>query len=132
MPGLIEQLPEAQREFIISSLSLETIVVFAPIIERISALIIHITAAVFVVLALKYGLKYLLAAVMYKSLVDGIIPLLQPLLADPSVYNYYIVEIPFVVIAVLSVVVLKKLESRLSAEDLYVMHRKGEEEVVRE
>jgi len=113
MPGLIEQLPEAQREFIVSSLSLDTIVVFAPIIERISALIIHIAAAVFVVLALKTGLRYLLAAVMYKSLVDGIIPLLQPLLANPSVYNYYITEVPFVVIAVLSIFALKGLKNKL-------------------
>ncbi len=113
MPGLIEKIPEAQREFIVSSLSLETIVVFAPIIERISALIIHVTAAVLVILALRSGLKYLFAAIAYKSLVDGIIPLLQPLLAQPSVYNYYIVEIPFIIIAALSVIALKKLEAKL-------------------
>ncbi|RLE62467.1 MAG: hypothetical protein DRJ38_09585 [Thermoprotei archaeon] len=113
VPELIEQIPEAQREIIVSSLNLETIVIFAPIIERASALIIHITSAILVVLALKYGLKYLLAAIAYKSLVDGIIPLLQSLLANPSVYNYYITEIPFIVIAILSIIVLGKLKDKL-------------------
>lgn len=107
MPQLIEQVPEQQREFIEASLNLDTLVIFAPIIERISTLIIHITAAILVVLSLRQKPSYLLAAIAYKSIVDGIIPIIKPLLMAPSISNYYLAEIPFIIIAALSLPLMK-------------------------
>ena len=111
-PELLEKIPEAQRAIVEASLNLDTIVIFAPIIERTMTLIIHVTAAVLVVLAFKRGVKYLITSIAYKSLVDGIIPLLKPLLANPTVANYYLVEIPFIVIALASMPVLRFLSKK--------------------
>jgi len=74
-PSMIQILPEYQREMILKELEMETLVIFAPIMERISTIFIHIFSFLLVVFAVKSGKKfYLWLSIGFKSLVDGMIP----------------------------------------------------------
>ncbi len=98
-PALVELLPPAQQ----AALDLPTILVFAPIIERTAAVMIHVFSSMLVVYAVvKRKINYLFISILFKTLVDGIIPLLTYAFDLTTVTGIYMIEIPFVVLGVLA------------------------------
>lgn len=98
-PGLVELLSPAQQ----AALDLPTILVFAPIIERASALMIHVFGSMLVIYAVgKRKINYLFISILFKTLVDGMIPLLTYVFDLTTVAGMYMVEIPIVVLGVLA------------------------------
>jgi len=112
MPSTLEQIPVEQRMIIERQLNQSTLNIFAPIIERAVTIVIHVFATILVFLAIKYGIKYLVLSIIYKSIVDGIIPLLNPLLSNPTIYNVYLAEAPFITICIISILILKLVDFR--------------------
>jgi uncharacterized membrane protein YhfC len=103
-PQIISMLPEATQTVILSQLNSSSWIVFGPIIERIAVMFIHIFSTLLVVYSIKSGkIKYLIISILFKTLVDGIIPWLvysmRPLTDLP---NAYIIEIPFIILALVS------------------------------
>lgn len=103
-PEIISMLPEAVQTVIASQLNSSSWIVLGPIIERIAILFIHVFSTLLVVYAIKSRkIKYLIVSILFKALVDGIIPWLvysmQPLTALP---NAYMIEIPFIILALIS------------------------------
>jgi uncharacterized membrane protein YhfC len=111
-PSIISQLPQASR----ASLDLPTIVVFAPIIERVFTLFIHVFSSVLVVYAaVRRKAGYLALSILFKTFVDGMVPSLTTNLNLTTVSGIYVAEIPVVVLGVASFLmtklVLKKFQT---------------------
>jgi uncharacterized membrane protein YhfC len=103
-PDVIALIPEAAQSAIIAQLNASSWIVFGPIIERIGVMFIHVFGTLLVLYAVRSGkIVYLVVSILFKTLVDGIIPwlvyVMQPLTELP---NAYIVEIPFIILALIA------------------------------
>lgn len=114
-PDLINLVPEPVREILLANLNASSWIVFAPIIERVSIMFIHVFSALLVLYAIKSRkLIYLVYSILFKTLVDGIIPWLaysmQPLY---EVANAYMIQIPFIILALISYFGIRWLKPKL-------------------
>ncbi|RLJ07096.1 MAG: hypothetical protein DRP16_04110 [Candidatus Aenigmatarchaeota archaeon] len=92
-PPLIQTVPEAYRQALITELNMNSLVVFAPVIERIMTIIIHIFAFSLVFYAVKSRNNfYLVFSVLFKALVDGIIPFLLYTFQKNTLAGIYSIE----------------------------------------
>jgi uncharacterized membrane protein YhfC len=98
-PQLVSLLPPAQQ----ASLDLPTIVAFAAIIERTFILFVHIFASVLVVLSVVApATRYLVYSILFKTLVDGMIPFLTTYVDTTTVAGIYEVELPIVGLGIIA------------------------------
>jgi uncharacterized membrane protein YhfC len=98
-PGLESLLPLSQQ----LALNFPTIVAFAAIIERVSALAIHVFSSMLVVYAVaKRKINYLFISIAFKSLVDGMLPALGYYIDFTTVLGIYTAEIPILILGVIS------------------------------
>jgi len=110
-PSLIEQLPSSVQ----LQLSLPTVVIFAPIMERFFTLMIHILGSLLVIYAvIRRRKSYLVASILYKGLVDGIIPVIGQNVDLTTVQGIYLAETPFVGIGVLTILCIYLMRRRYS------------------
>jgi uncharacterized membrane protein YhfC len=80
-----------------------TIIVLAPIIERIAAVSIHVFSSVLVVYAVaKKETNYLFASISFKAVVDGIAPLLGYLFDLSSIEGIFAAEIPMIALGLIA------------------------------
>lgn len=99
-PSLASLLPLEQQ----ASLDLPTVIVLAPIIERASAIAIHVFGSLLVVYAVaKKKINYLFASILFKTFVDGIVPLLGYAFDLSSVAGMFTAEIPIVALGLISI-----------------------------
>ncbi len=95
MPGVLESLPDAVRQQLTDTLNQSTLVVIPPILERAMVLTMHVFATLLVVLSVNLKRKdYLLYSILFKALLDGIVPLLLYLFPAGSLLNAYLIELP--------------------------------------
>ncbi|MBM3304140.1 MAG: YhfC family intramembrane metalloprotease [Candidatus Aenigmarchaeota archaeon] len=100
-PQILDQLDVVTKDMVLSSLSQETLIVVPAIVERIAAIFIHTFAAVLVIASANTKrMKYVWGSVVYKSVTDGMIPLLTAL-AGMGILSSYTIEIPVIVLAVI-------------------------------
>lgn len=98
-PGLASSLPAATQ----ASLDLPTLSLFAPIIERVFTLLIHVFSSLLVIYAVLSGkIRYLVYSILFKSLVDGMIPALTSVVNATTLAGIYEIEIPIAVLGVIS------------------------------
>ena len=98
-PQLLDSLDMVSKDMLLSSLGQNTLVVVPAVIERVAAIFIHTFAAVLVFASVNTKKsKYIWGSVAYKSVTDGIVPLL-PLLAGAGIISSFAMEVPFVVLA---------------------------------
>jgi uncharacterized membrane protein YhfC len=101
-PDMLSALSVDQQAAVLSQLSLSTWIIFAPIIERISVLFIHIFAALLVVYSVKEKKPlYFLASFLYKTVTDGMIPLLVFYVGTATILDSYVLEIPVVILGII-------------------------------
>ncbi|BAI62019.1 conserved hypothetical protein [Methanocella paludicola SANAE] len=95
-PTLFMMLPAStQQQFELSFIPI-------PIIERLAVLFAHVFATVLTIYAVKLAdLKWLLIAVVYKTLIDGPLPLFTHYLGYLGISMYYLVEAYLIVLAVI-------------------------------
>jgi len=97
-PQIIDLLPPGQRASVLSQLTLPSILVLAPIIERASTILVHIFCAVLVIQAVKTRrIEYFLFSFVFKTAVDGVLPMLTLMFDRTSVTGVYSI-LAFVVI----------------------------------
>jgi uncharacterized membrane protein YhfC len=111
-PSLVSSLPAATQ----ASLDLPTITVLAPIIERIFTLLIHVFSSLLVVYAVVNGkIRYLWYSILFKSLVDGMIPALTSLVNTATVVGLYEIEIPIAILGIFSFYGIKRASRKFKA-----------------
>jgi uncharacterized membrane protein YhfC len=95
-PTLFMMLPAStQQQFELSFIPI-------PVIERLAVLFAHVFATVLAIYAVKLAdLRWLLISVVYKTLVDGPLPLFNYYLGYMGVNLYYLVEVYLIMLAVL-------------------------------
>lgn len=92
-PSVLDSLPAGQRELVAKQLSYGPWIVPAPILERAFTLVAHMLATVLAIYAAKAGKpSFLAASVLYKTALDGPIPLFNPLVAEGGLVGLYLVE----------------------------------------
>jgi len=104
-PALLRILPGNIQIEYLKVLTAPTWFIFAPFLERTSALFIHIAACVLIFLAIKTKkLRYLWYAFGLKSLLDASVLCLAKVenLPLPFVINAYLIEIPIAILGVIS------------------------------
>lgn len=103
-PDIISFLPEAFQAVIVSQLNASSWIIFGPIIERIFVMFIHVFSTLLVLYAVKNKkIGYLVLSILFKTLVDGIIPwLVYSMGPITELPNAYIVEIPFIILAIIA------------------------------
>jgi uncharacterized membrane protein YhfC len=100
MPEIVATIPVEYQAGLIQQLSASSLFILPALIERIAATFMHIFAAVLVVYAIRSKqLKYLWYSVAYKTVVDGIVPVLVFALSPAtSLVGAYIIEIPIIIL----------------------------------
>jgi uncharacterized membrane protein YhfC len=95
-PTLFMMLPAStQQQFELSFIPI-------PVIERLAVLFAHVFATVLAIYAVKLAdLKWLLVAVVYKTLIDGPLPIFTHYLSYLGTGMYYLIELYLVVLAVI-------------------------------
>ena len=87
----------------LASLNMPTIVLFAPLIERLSTIAVHVFASLLVVYAVvKKKANYLAYSIAYKSLLDFMVPLLAHYLELTTVTGAYLAEVPIAIFGIAS------------------------------
>lgn len=102
MPEIIATVPAEFQATLIQQLSASTLMVIPAVVERIAAILIHVFSGVLVVYAVRTRkLKYLAYSVIFKAVVDGIIPPLV-LMLDPATFlaGAYLIEIPIIILGI--------------------------------
>ena len=98
-PSLVSSLPAVTQ----AALDLSTLSVFAPIMERIFTLLIHIFSSLLVIYAVVKGkIRYLVYSILFKSLVDGMIPALTSIFNSTTLVGLYEIEIPIAALGIIS------------------------------
>jgi uncharacterized membrane protein YhfC len=105
-PGLVELLPPAQQ----AALDLPTIAAFAAILERAFTLAIHVFASLLVVYAVvKRNKRYLAYSILFKALLDGLVPLIGYGFDLSAVEGIYMAEIPVMILGLLALYGTRRL-----------------------
>jgi uncharacterized membrane protein YhfC len=98
-PAIVEQLTPAQQ----ASLNLPVEFFLAPLIERVSALSIHIFASLLVFYAIaKKKASYLIGSVLFKAFIDGILPAIGYYIDLTTLQGIYVAEIPIAILGLLA------------------------------
>lgn len=111
-PDLINTLPLDQQTAILNQLNMSTWIIFAPIIERIAVLFIHIFAALLVIYSVKQkNFIYFLASFLCKTVTDGMIPLLIFYIGT-TILGIYLMEIPVVILGLIGYIGIKWIKKK--------------------
>ncbi len=98
-PSLASTLSPAQQ----APLNAPTVVAFAAILERAFVLMVHVFASVLVVYSVTSGkIRYLVYSILYKTLLDGMLPPLTTYINTSTVAGIYEVEVPIVILGILA------------------------------
>jgi uncharacterized membrane protein YhfC len=98
-PSLAATLSPAQQ----ASLNAPTIIAFAAIIERAFVLLIHIFTSVLVVFSVTAKMvRYLIYSILFKTLVDGMLPVLTTYINTSTVAGIYEIEVPVAVLGIIA------------------------------
>jgi uncharacterized membrane protein YhfC len=98
-PQLAATLSPAQQ----ASLNAPTIVAFAAILERAFVLLIHVFASLLVVYSVVSGmLRYLVYSILFKTLVDGMLPALTTYISASTIAGIYEIEVPIAALGVIA------------------------------
>ncbi len=92
-PPIIDLLPAADRAALLTQLTLPSILIMAPIIERAFTIMLHVFCTVLVIQAVKTRrTEYFMLSLVYKTLADGMLPLLTMTFDRSTVAGVYSIE----------------------------------------
>jgi uncharacterized membrane protein YhfC len=100
-PGLLDSLSPALQQAYSAQFALGPALIGPPLIERASTLFIHSFAVVLVFLAMRNGKGPFILAVLYSSITDGIIPILNLYISSTTLRGVYLIETPFVALGII-------------------------------
>ena len=112
LPSAFESLPQALQK----SLSLPTIVVFAPIAERAFAILLHLFASLMLIYAASRAKSiYFVASILFRALADGLVSTIHHFFNLTTVQEIYLAETPFLIIAIISLYGIRWIRGRYQA-----------------
>jgi uncharacterized membrane protein YhfC len=115
-PSLMEQIPLSQREGVLSALNAPSIMVFAPIIERASSILIHLFATMLIYAAIiNHRPLLFLISFLYRATIDAMVPgfnLLVSTSPDPFLATYAI-ESVIAIYGLLGLLGVRRLQSKM-------------------
>ncbi len=118
-PSIIESLPMEYQLQLISQLELGTEIIFAPILERAFVLIAHVFAAALVFMAVRSRkIGYLVLSILYKTLLDGILPWLSYTMGAYDIVSIYLMEIPIIIIGLIGYFGVRWLRPRFEGTSI--------------
>lgn len=115
-PGLVEQIPVAQREAVMAALDAPSVMVFAPIIERAFTILVHLFATILVYVAVVcHDSRFFWASFLYRTGIDGMVPGFGVLLAGSSnpLLMTYLVELAIAAYGSLGLLGVRSLRKRI-------------------
>lgn len=115
-PSLIEQVPAAQREALVAALNAPSAMVFAPVIERASTILVHVFATVLVYAAVvSQNPRFFWASFLYRTAIDAMVPGFGSLLRESPnpVLTTYAIELVVAIYGLLGLLGLRWLRPRV-------------------
>jgi uncharacterized membrane protein YhfC len=101
-PAIMNSIPVEYQLQVLSQLEMGTEVIFAPMLERVFVMFAHVFAAVLVFMAVRSRkMWYLVLSIIYKTLLDGILPWLSYTLGTGDILSIYLMEIPIIIIGLI-------------------------------
>ncbi len=117
-PQLLARLPGSLAAEYTTLLTASTWFIFAPGIERVAAMFIHVFSCVALFVALRPGKKrYLLYAFIFKTVADGMALYLQRITGFSFLAYAYIVEIPIVALGLIGALGLWRVRKIYPRDD---------------
>jgi uncharacterized membrane protein YhfC len=102
-PQLIDLMPPAQKVAILEQITGPTIIAFAPIIERVFTILVHVFCTVLAIHAVRSRrIEYFLLSFLVKTGFDGALPLLMLSYDSTTVEGIYSIEAFVVLIGIVS------------------------------
>ncbi len=112
-PEAMEALPLPQQDILMNQLEMSTLVVFAPVVERISALFIHVFSMLLVFLSIRSkNTNYLVFSIAFKALVDGLTLWVIRIFGTATLMGIYLTEIPAAALGVVSFFGIRMVRKR--------------------
>lgn len=92
-PQIIDLMTVQQRVAVLEQLTMDSITVFAPVIERAFTIMVHVFCSVLVIQSLKTGkVRYFIISFLYKGVLDGMLPFLTMTYGVSTVGGIYSIE----------------------------------------
>ncbi len=111
-PELLNLVPAPQRAIVLKQLSVSSLFIPAPVIERLFTIFVHVFSVLLVAASLHENkLSLFLVAVVYKTAVDGLIPFLQSCFNLQTLKGLYFVEAIVAIMGLIGLVGCYKLKS---------------------
>jgi len=112
-PGFSSGLTEIELQMVNAYLNQDTLVIFAPWIERVFVLIAHVFATVLVIKAITTkNIKFLWFSIIYKTILDTPVPYFQALIASGGLVATYLIELYIIGMGLLGFFGLKWLKKQ--------------------
>lgn len=124
-PSLIASLPEAERALVEAQLNQDSLIIFAPLIERVFTILAHVFATVLIIKALiSKRLNFLWMSVFYKFVLDAPVPFFQVLIADGNILMTYFVELYVMVLGLFAFFALRRF-SRINFFNVHEVKKRS-------
>lgn len=118
-PSIIESLPVEYQLQVLSQLEMGTEIILAPILERVFVMLAHVFAAVLVFMAVRSRkIWYLFLSILFKTLLDGILPWLSYTLGAGDVVSIYLMEVPIIIIGMIGYFGMRWLKPRFEGTSI--------------
>jgi uncharacterized membrane protein YhfC len=118
-PAILNSLPVEYQLQVLSQLEMGTEIIFAPILERAFVLFAHVFAAVLVFTAVRSRkMWYLVLSILYKTLLDGILPWLSYTLGTGDIVSIYLMEVPIIIIGLMGYFGIRWLKPRFEGTSI--------------
>ncbi len=96
-PGVLQSLPEGIKAAVMQQLELPTLAVVPAIMERAFTILIHLFATLLVVYSvITRRFRFFIYSLVYKTVVDGMIPLLLLYVGSGTILGMFLIELPVV------------------------------------
>lgn len=96
-PQVVQALPEGMKAIVMQQLELPTLAIAPAIMERVFTILVHLFAGLLVVYSvITRKFKYFICSLAYKTIVDGMIPLLLLYVGTGTLLGMFLIELPII------------------------------------
>ncbi len=100
-PEVLQTLPEGIKAIVIQQLNLPTLAVFPAIMERVFVVLVHVFASLLVVYSvITRKFKYFIYSLVFKTILDGMIPMLLLYVGTETLLSMYLIELPLMLLGI--------------------------------
>lgn len=104
-PQIVQALPAGVKAIVMQQLELPTLAVVPAIMERVFAILIHLFATLLVVYSAIAGrFRFFIYSMVYKTVTDGMIPLLLLYVGTGTLLGIYLIELPVMFLGIVGLV----------------------------